>query len=421
MFDTQLSMTLALHVVVMLFVYFKFRDVFHPLLFMCPMALLLYYYMPYTLHQSQDLYNFISSEQAEFVHTVVLLTLGALFAGCLVGSFTEPAQTPRPPINAKKLQVGAIILGMVGMGCWVFMIRASGGIGAVFGQAYGAGWSDIGYIRDAVYLLLVAILLLLSPDSFPKLGVVEKAFTVLFAVPWVLQAILGARRGPTFVIIITLAMSWYMARRKRPNVVLLAGAGLAVGFLMLFLVTNRSRIYLGTEAEEFDTNITGIVEDASAHNEYIFGAGCIVASDQKEKFYWGKRYMAQVVVRPIPRQIWPTKYEDFGVGELLQNAGVSTGIEEVLGWAEIPGAAGGFVADIWVEFSWLCVPFAFSLGLLYGVVWKRAVVLGGYANILYIILMVLSVYLITQSMEAVIFRLVILSVPSWWVWRAASA
>jgi hypothetical protein len=75
------------------------------------------------------------------------------------------------------------------------------------------------------------------------------------------------------------------------------------------------------------------------------------------------------------------------------------------------------VADTWVEFGWGCIPFAFGAGWAYGYFWRRATIDAGFWITQYVILLLLSVYLITQSLEAVLFRLIILSLPVQWIWN----
>ena len=269
-------------------------------------------------------------------------------------------------------------------------------------------------------MLLIAVLLLLSPLLFEPRRFVWWLMMVGFAGPWLLQALLGARRGPTFVLAVGIGVSWYMARRRRPSLMVCATAGIAVGLLMLFLVANRDAIYLGSE-QELSTGRISATLDASPSNEYVFGAGCIAAARQSGDYFWGRRILAQILVRPIPRQWWPTKYTDFGIPELEQNAGVAKGgLENALGWQEVPGAAAAMVADMWVEFSWGCIPFACLWGWAYGYCWKRAGISGAAWMTQYVILLLLSVYLITQGLEAVVFRLIILSVPVQWIWRRAT-
>jgi len=91
-----------------------------------------------------------------------------------------------------------------------------------------------------------------------------------------------------------------------------------------------------------------------------------------------------------------------------------------MGWREVPGAAATMIPDVWVEFSWFAFPFLALVGWGYGYAWRRAVWQGGPWTTLFTIFCLLSVYFISQSGEAVIFRLVILSVPSLYAWRKAA-
>ena len=59
------------------------------------------------------------------------------------------------------------------------------------------------------------------------------------------------------------------------------------------------------------------------------------------------------------------------------------------------------------------------LGWLYGFVWRKAVTQGGAWSSQYVILSALSIYLVMQTMEAVIFRTLLLSIPCWLTWRWA--
>ena len=134
-------------------------------------------------------------------------------------------------------------------------------------------------------------------------------------------------------------------------------------------------------------------------------------------FFWGRRYAAQILVRPIPRAIWPTKYADFGVPELDHNAGTGEGFSEALGWKGADGSAPCLVADLWLEFRWLALVALFGIGRLYGLVWRKMRIEGGIWDAQYVILSALSIYLVMQTIEAVLFRLIVLSLPMWLLWR----
>jgi hypothetical protein len=227
-----------------------------------------------------------------------------------------------------------------------------------------------------------------------------------------------ARRGPTFAFVIVVLMGWYTSRRKRPPVFAVGGLGFTLAWLVLFLVTNRSNIYLGSDFD-VKTDVSGIVEKPDTGNEYIYGSGTILAAVRRNHYFWMRRYLAQIVVRPIPSAIWPSKYQDFGVPELLNNAGTGEGFADALGWVGAVGAAPGIIADLWVEVWWFAVPAMALLGWCYGTVWRKAVLIGGPWSSQYVLLSALSIYLVMQTMEAVIFRVLLLSVPCWITWRWA--
>jgi hypothetical protein len=421
-FYSLLWATAALCALATLIAWARFRDPFHPLILTSPMWALFYVYMPLELYRSGELFLFITEEQGVFVQSVVLLAIGAFVAGCLAGSTGRPPETTAEiQYSQKLLHKGAYWMGGLGLLCWVITIRGAGGFSRAFGHAYGMGWSEYGFIREGIYLLIVALLLLLSPHGFAPKSRLWQAAVVAFAAPWVIQGLLGARRGPTMVIAMTIGMSWYLARRRRPPLSLLLGGAGAMAFLVLFLVTNRANIHLNGDINELRVENVSKFFEANEANEYIFGAGCIITSHQTGYYFWGKRYLAQVTVRPIPKQIWPNKYKDFGVPELEQNAGVAgPGLASVMGWKEVPGAAAAAVADLWVELSWFSIPLMGVIGWGYGRVWFRALFEQEWWTTLHMIFTLLSIYFISQSGEAVIFRALILIVLSKYIWKKAS-
>jgi len=108
-----------------------------------------------------------------------------------------------------------------------------------------------------------------------------------FLAPWMIQAALTSRRGPTFMIVVTLAMGWYMHRQKRPSLVAAGAAGMLLGFLLLFLVTNRQHIFIGSD-QELTADVSDIVEKPDSGNEFIYGAGSILSAEQRNYFYWAE-------------------------------------------------------------------------------------------------------------------------------------
>ena len=310
------------------------------------------------------------------------------------------------------------MVGGLGLLCWTITIVNVGGIRQAFSTSYSGGWDSSGYIRDGSLLMLVGILFALSVMSAGGPRLVPILELCAFGIPWTASAVFMGRRGPTFAFVVICSMGWYFNRTKRPPLVAIALGGVCLGWLVLFLVTNRSKLYIGSDFN-VNNDVTQIVNTPDTGNEFVYGTGTVLSAQRRNHYFWMRRYLAQVLVRPIPSAIWPTKYEDFGVPELLYNAGTGEGFGDTLGWVGAPGSAPGIVADLWVELSWLCLVAMGALGWIYGTVWKKAVQKGRAWSMQYTILSALSIYLVMQTMEAVIFRTVLLSTPMWLVWRWA--
>ncbi len=425
MFEALLWATFAIAAVGILIAYDSSRDVFHPLTFIAPMMIFLYAWMPAQLFKSGILFQYFDESQLVFVQALNVLGILAFIAACLMAS-SRVRITQRPAeklsrTGCNRLRLGAAITGSVGLTCWLISIVNVGGFVNAFSRSYSGGWDDSGYIRDGNLLLLVGVLLALGAIASDGLKLINLSLACAFGLPWLTQALLTARRGPTFAISIVVLMGSFLLRNKRPPAIAVVFGGLALGWLSLFLVTNRSNIYLGSQSS-FQTEVkdlSNIVEKSDTGNEYIYGAGSVISADRRGHYFWMRRYLAQLFVRPIPSSVWPTKYEDFGVPELLQNAGTGEGFADALGWVGAVGSAPGIVSDLWIELWWLAVPFMGLLGYTFGWVWRRAVLGGSAWKCQYVIFAALSMYLVMQTMEAVIFRSVLLSLPCWLVWRWA--
>ena len=193
-----------------------------------------------------------------------------------------------------------------------------------------------------------------------------------------------------------------------------------LGIGVLLLVANRTEIYVGSQLDLKADPL--LVFRAPETNEFIYGGAVILNAEHFDRYNWGGRYFAEVAIRPIPRAIWPSKYQDasewLGLPDLEANAG--TGIEgfrQSVGFAGGAGAAPGIVADTWAEFWWGFIPFLFLVGWTYSYFWKRARRTGGPWAISFVILMALSGYLVTQTFEAMIFRFMFMAIPTWIIWR----
>jgi hypothetical protein len=263
-------------------------------------------------------------------------------------------------------------------------------------------------------LSLPALLLLTLSNRSERFSIREMLLMAAFASPFLIHGIFGGRRGPTFVGIVGPAMVFYMARAKRPRLPTVLAAGGLLGVLLLALVSNRGSVYWGSDME-FQRSPTEYLRPG-AGNDFIYAVGLAIVMDETRDFSWGSSYLTMLFVRPIPRAIWPTKYEDaaafFDRPNLEGNLGIDVkAFRYVLGWDAAVGAAPGVIGDMWREFAWGMPLALMVLGWFYGFAWRRAVWRQGAWVPVYCLLASLSLYLVMQSLEAMLYRFLITVVP----------
>src|SRR5467141_911908 len=228
--------------------YHRTKDSFHPLVLICPMFLALYVLLPVKLLYDDDFSFFLTNSQLVFVQTVILCGVFSFCFGCLLASWKKGASGPGvvqiPLAMRRKMFMGAVVLGSLGVAGYLIGIFNVGGFWEAYGKAYGGGLVDSGYIREATLLCVPAIVFILVAKTGQRLSLVEWGSIFVFALPFLLQGSLGARRGPTFLVVASIGIGWYMMRRLRPSIVLLLAGGAVIGLLLLFLATNRSSIFL---------------------------------------------------------------------------------------------------------------------------------------------------------------------------------
>jgi hypothetical protein len=201
----------------------------------------------------------------------------------------------------------------------------------------------------------------------------------------------------------------------------LAIAGLAVTFVW----SQRQHLYLGSadaevRLEEFfgtltqDNNVQG--------NNFIYGAAYVLALEDSGKFTWGKAMAIDLLVRPVPRQLWPTKYEDTGatwVTSRYPGLGPLSTQDWLagVGWLPLGGSAAISIADVFGEFSWGAVVVFYLIGRGFSWLYFMARTRGGLWTLLSLEALIPSIYLATQSFSAFYYRYLILTVPTILVWK----
>jgi len=409
-----------------------YRDTFHPAVLMGPMIGFLYFYAPLILQFNNGFFGYLTEQhvmRAQWIHLagVLSICLGLVVGPLHLRSSGGGAVEAVKQYDSKTLLKSSFLFAGLGVLSFVYGIQNVGGWTEAYGSAYGGGWIDSGWLRDLVLLCIPALMLFtLGQGDRP----VSRRQLILVALPmmspFLIHGLIGARRGPTFMAFAGAAMVFYMARRRRPQLPTLFIGGGLLGFLMLFLVNNRNSIYWGSN---FESNID-VEEETSAYlrpnegNDFIYGAGLVIVNDVLEDYNWGTTYVTTLLVRPIPKSIWPTKYEDaaafFNRPILTQNLGVDiTKFRNVLGWTASIGAAPGIVGDMWREFWWGMVFPLFGIGWFYGHAWSRATRHGGGWVPIYCLAASLSLYLVMQTLEAMLYRFLFGVVPMLVVLRLA--
>jgi len=435
--DFFITLTLLTGVLPLISAWIAYRrshDTFHPMIYLGLLCVAFYCWIPLNLvlNDSTGLLIYLSVQQMEQVQWLHLLGVTSLCAGVLTGSKSlrwNPHTLfwrPVSDITAKRIDTIAIVMGLLGLACFLYGIASVGGLEAAYGRAYGGGWSETGYIRDAAILTLPAILWLMVSHIHRRFTYKEIAWILAFAAPNLIHGLLGARRGPTVLILVAIAVGWYMVRNRRPKLFAVIGAGISLGMLMLFLVSNRGSIYVGSHQQVKGLeDSTEFLSKASSGNEFIYASGVTLDTNSRQRYFWGARYFVVFFIRPIPRFIWKNKYQDaseiLGIPNLEINLGLGTSsLKETVGWEGAAGASPGIITDLWVEFWWYSLIVLYLIGWLYAWAWRKAVTIGGIWIPNYVIMTALSVYLITQTLEAIAVRYLIASAGSWLIWKYAN-
>jgi hypothetical protein len=431
-----IGLTFVILGVGMWYAYSVTRDPLHPLMFLAPLCVYAYVYKPVVFAYLGVLDVYFDWHDLIYVQMINLLGTAAFCIGVLWHSHgaTMAGRTPQqtiqqleailtPGVRRRSVDM-AYLLGGISLGAYWLMTLYVGGLTAVYGQAKGGISAASGYLGEAPMFSLPAIGLLYFAWAGRRFTPGMIALLLLFASPLIVHGLLGARRGPTFMILAGLLVGGYAVSQRRPRLLTVFVTVFLIGSLLLFLVNNRGRIFLSSDALEEWTNPTAtpLQTTVDSGEDWIFSSGLIITSRETGTHFWGARYLVNMLVRPIPRQLWPTKYVDTGFGWLDDQADME-GMSDnewvaSVGWVPVRGAAAGFIADFYLEFSYLGIVGCYFIGWLYGYLWRNMVRRGGIWAILYLYAAVLSIYVPTQNVTgAWLYRLLLFSIPTIIVWR----
>lgn len=415
--------------------YVTTRDPLHPLIYLAPLCLYSYSLKPIMLDYIGMMEAFFEPDQRYYGQLVNALGLAAF---CLASLYhANRVQRARvsgsaikadfdqvlTPVARERVLAIAWLLGGVAVGTYWIMIISVGGVEVVYGEVKGGITTASGYVNEMPMLCLCAIGMLYLAWTRQRFTIGRVLLLLVMGSPLIVHGLLGSRRGPTFMVISALLIGGYLVSPRRPKLITVFSAVAFLGTLILFLVSNRDRIFIGSRAiDEWTTGTARQVQDLSVGDDWVHSTGTIITSRDTHTHFWGTRILVNLFVRPIPKQIWPDKYIDTGFG-WLEGQEDMLGMTDnewrnSLGWVPARGAAAGMVADLYLEFAWLGILGCWGIGWVYSWLWQNMVLRRGIWSLLYMYAAILSIYVPTQNVtDAWIYRLIMLSVPTIILWR----
>ena len=397
----------------------KYKDIFHPSIIFIPQFFFLYgvFPIPALTADPERFFAYAGEEDLYWYHFLTVLLPLCLLIGVAKGGTGAPCRAIPPPqeiLNRGPIRNIAAILGAAAVGSWIYGIYNVGGFYAAYGQAYGGGWDDSGYVRELPFLSLLAVTMVFLSRIGRGVRPTDWALILFCISPVLLHGLLGARRGPTFMALVSLGGGYLLFfMRKRVSLTTILPLGIMMGMLILFLVANRSDIHLGSEVTEFRSPLA-FLEQWNA-SEYLIGSAVVRYTEINGSFF-GAREATHLFGRMMPKILWPTVYTDLGAMlgfdfDITRNSGIDpVEIAKITGWQPAVGSAIGMVADLWIEYYIFAIVAAYAIGYLYGRVW-RASFSNLTAKVAYLILIAISIYLVMQDQDAWLFRVLLLGIP----------
>jgi hypothetical protein len=409
--------------------YQRTGDLLHPMLFLGPLFLYATVLDPWLVRH--DLARFFAyQEDVNLVLILNLLGVTALVLGALHDVPRRPKGRPerRPSLQEREraqLRGVAFALAVVALAAYAYGIANSGGFVAAFSQWKGGGQTGSGYIGEAMNLGLVGAVMVALSQYRRRWTVPTVVLLILGLLPNLIQGTFGGRRGPLFLALAAAILGWTITRPRQPRLWVLGGALAMVMLSVAFIGSQRQHLYLGSEDAEvkWDEFLGALQPDEiNEGNNFVYGAAFVLATRYSGQFTWGRELAVNLLVRPIPRQFWPTKYEDVGATWVtndypgLGHLSVDDWLAAV-GWIPIAGSSAISISDLFGDFGWVAVVAMYFIGRGFASLRFRRLTRGGMWDLLHLEALILSIYLATQSFSAFYHRYLILAIPTIIAWQ----
>lgn len=350
--------------------YWRTRDALHPAVFIGPMLFYQFVYRPWLLFEDGKLQEFFQNpahlEYGAFIH---LIGIAGFCLGVLPKRFSahelSSGRYVLTPEGQRALVRLAVILAIVASIAYYWQVFAQGGFLSVYSKPKAYLAFQSGYFAEATGLAIPAAILLIWAWRSERWTVWRWLAVISAVSPVLLHGLLGARRGPTFLVLGGLAFAWFFFRKRHPRILTVFLSTAAICFVVIFLFVNRPRIYIGSPEPPRVADVVTYVSkpEAGPGDDYVVATAKITMAHHIGRYGWGRNFLILFFVRPIPKQWWPTKYIDaqrFLYGRSESGQGVS--YQELLGWEPAAGSATGAFADLYCEFSFFVVLAAYVYG-----------------------------------------------------------
>lgn len=399
--------------------YRRTRDVFHPSILFALLCTMMYVILPgyLMLTQGAEVALFLSQDQ---IVTALSVVLAVLF-GCIVGFWAASRRQSAVTLSlhscearidqryGRRIVTAGLIFLFLGALGYVMNLADYGwaSVLAVDAERY-AEERPTGYLGELTHALLPAALIggfLWARSPYRRVGLLV---LLLGLFPWMLSAVAGGRRGPAIIALAGLLFATFFWRRSLRPSIFVAWVSL-LALVVTFLIANRGVLEqgrYGTWAELSEAIYLNVFEG----NEFVYGSAAIALRAETGEFYWGRRHVMTYLVRPVPRQLWPTKYEDaaewLGLPDWRESnhAVFPSTAAFVLGWTAPLGAAPGLAADLWIDWGPAAPIAGGVITYLLTLLWWRARMGQICTGVLYGVAFVLMAYLVTQGLEAFLVR-----------------
>lgn len=399
--------------------YYLSRDIFHPnciamLFFVGTVGV-----GAITIGDSLNFkFSYLDFNRDMYFYTAGIWSFGL---GGLAGSMKTAVKVRVDSLASQRsLTRIAFFLGGIALTVYASQVAAGGGFVAVYSNIKGRG--DLGSgIQDFMFLSVPAAVVYLLSLRDRKFKLANVLVLMVILIPLWIPGFLSTRRGYAAMAMGALFFGFYMTRNRRPSMLLLFPASILGGLVLLSLVALREEIYLGSDIlsrislELLTARMTQLFLTPSEGHEFVYSSIVIDSVLFQGDYWWGARYLAVLLLWPIPSLIFPNKYAAMGLDGMLYNAGTTgSNYFDELG---SPGAAPMLMADVFVEFSWASLIFLFAMSFCLARLWRKALTQSEFAIVWYVCALALMVFLFSQTFAAFIQRFVLMGAVTWAAWH----